>query len=1166
MVLFDKFRANIEGLRQAKDYPGLIRILAGEDPVMRGDAARALCTLGVPAIPDLLGALSSAGPGPRDRMAEALASAGTSSIPLILALILRADPALQTTLSRAIAGAGDGMVEALLPALHHGQPAIRRAAVIALRETGKKVVPHLVQALRDGNRSVQKEAASALAGLRWAPEDLREKTEFYLLLEDWGELAKLQGTAVPTLQKALGSNERRIRCESARALGKIRDSRVTPALVRAVKDPDTDVRVCVVEALGRVGDDRAKPVLVEALNDPNHRVRMEAAWALDRLGWVPQSDLQRAEYLIAGEQWNKLVRMGRPAIIPLIRALEVEYSGVRTGASEALRQLGQPALSALSAEASCKNPARKQRAEAALEYIRRRQEEASLKQPAPVDTSRYEKELKEGLATQKRFEKQFGRPAYLKGGPVRKPAPVREVEPAQKSPEEPPAQPAGGETEKLVSLSDLLKESRRAEAAWAEVKARLRTEAPVAVDPIALDQLIPLEFEEAIARSDESAGLEELDRDRAAGEVARVEDLEIPELPRKAPEPVDDPAPTKTPLEQYLEALRSSDETIRASAVAALQGMGKEAVEYLIEALNDPHHTVRIAAAEALGEIRDPDAVDPLIGLSRDAREDVRIAVAGALGRIGDRRSIQPLVTLFGDGYHGVRVAAADAVTVFGRDALGALEEALDSPIPVVRVTAAKAIGLIGATESIPILIEHLGDTAPEVRWSVARALADFGPLAVEPLFLVLRKGKKSMRLAAIDALWEMPGERAGEALRYALEDEDEEVRTKAAAALRKRQVIDVWRRALGNQVQNEERVGKKKRSTRQEDTRAFEQSGRQEIDTLIAALKDREWNSQLGAATRLIMMGRPAVDGLIRALRDENPEIQTAAASLLGEMRETAVEPLMGALTDTDQFVRLVAARNLGKIGNKRAIEALIGSLHQEPDASVRAAVAEALGYMGSKLAIEPLVLALRDRSEDVQIAAARSLGYIRDSRAIEPLLQALSDVDDRVRHAALEALKDPGGTARDYLIEALRARDEKVRKGVAEALEAGGWEPETREEEVLYLMARDRWAGVEQVGADALPVLVEALSDPSIETRANATRTIARIGGEAAVAPLIMALRDDALMVRMRAERALVDMGDTALPALTEAIDEAPEEARTVLQRIVDAIHTTGTPPAES
>ncbi|MCE5337213.1 MAG: HEAT repeat domain-containing protein [Methanomicrobiaceae archaeon] len=1159
MAFFDRFRTNVERLREEKDYPGLIGVLDAEDTGSRADAARALSALGAPAIPDLLGALENAGTASRARMTETLASVGAPSIPLFLALILRAGPALQASIARAIAGAGDGMVEALLPALHHKQPAIRRAAVIALRETGKKAVPYLSGVLHDRNTSVRKEAADALAALRWVPDDLTEKVWFYYIREDWTELAKLQGAAVPVLLKALGSKESRIRSESARTLGKIHDERAIPALIGAVKDPaEMDVRIRAVEALGEIGDDRARPALVEALNDPHHQVRMEAAWALGRLGWIPQSDLERAEYLIAREQWNELVRMGRAAIPPLIRALEVEYSGVRTGASEALRQLGQPALGALNAEAASKNPARQQRAQTALEYIRRCQVEASRNQPAPQDSSRYEKELKEGLAIQRRFESQFGRPEYARSGRAKdlSPPPKKKETPAPESPEK-PAEQAGKDPGEAVSIEDLLKESRRAEEAWAQVKTRLRTEAAAPAESITLEQLIPLEFEDAIAGIDNAGEQEE----EPVREEPRLQELEIPELPRETPEPaVAEPVPEKTPLERCLEALRSGDEEIRAAAVAALQSMGEEAIGYLIEALKDPHYGVRIAAAEGLGEIGDGAAVEALVLLSGDVREDVRIAAARALGCIGDRRSIQPLIRLFGDRYHGVRVAAADAVVVFGRDALGPLEEALDDPVPAVRVTAAKTIGLIGAGESVPVLIEHLGDAAPEVRWSVARALADFGSLAVEPLFLVLRKGRKEMRLAAIDALWEVPGKRADEVLLYALEDDDEDVREKATAALKKRQVINVWRRALGSQVLAEESTPKKARSARLEDKKAFEQSGRQEIDTLITALKDKTWSTQLGAATRLIMMGRPAVDGLIRALRDENPDVQTAAASLLGEMRETAVAPLMDALSDTDRFVRLVAARNLGKIGNRRAIEALIGSLHREPDGEVRATVAEALGYMGSGQAIEPLALALRDRDELVKIAAARSLGYMGDNRALEPLILALSDVDDRVRHAAIEALKDPGDTVRGYLVGALRSGDEKFRAGAAEALSASGWVPENGGEEALYLMARDRWADVERVGADALPVLAGALSDPSIEVRANVVRTIARIGGDGAIAPLTRALQDDALAVRKRAERALVEMGDAVLPALTLAAEEERPEAREELRRIIDEIHRKG------
>ncbi len=1167
MGLFDRFRTNIKRLEQERDYPGLIQALDDGDPETRTEAAQALCKLGVSVIPDLLRALENAPPASKIRMERALAHAGIASLPLFLALIVRANPDLQASIARTIAEMGDDAFRALGTTLHHKQPAVRYATVIALQGMGRKAIPHLSEAFHDRDPLVRKEAARVLAVLQWAPANLPEQAEFYFLLEDWAELEKLRGAAVPLLIRALEDKDPRIRSESARTLGKIRDARAIPPLIRATGDPQMDVRVRAVEALGELGDDRAKAPLIEALHDPYHRVRMEAAWALDRLGWIPQNDLQRAEYLIAREQWNDLVQMGRAAIPPLIRALEIGYSGVRTGASEALRQLGRPALEALMAETRANDPARRRRAQNALGYIRRRQAEASRSRPKQKEESsdEYLRELNEGLAIQKRFERTFGRPEYARSRrqvqtptqPSPPSPPPEEKKPAPEVLDEAAAEPAGGEGAGTVNLNDLLEENYRAEEAWAEVKARLRQEASAGGGPIPLEELIPIEFEEAITGTDRpDAPGELLDEPVSSGPPDGVlQDLEIPVLSREAPIPPEEPVPEKTALERALEALRSSDVSIRVAAIATLQGMGTEAVGYLIEALNDPHEEVRIAAIDGLGNIGGRAAVEALVLLLDDSGVDVRIAAAGALGHIGDRHSIQPLIDLFRDGYHGVRTAAADAVAVFGRDALGPLEAALDDPVPTVRMTAAKAIGLIGATESVPILIEHLGDPAPEVRWSVARALSDYGSLVVEPLFLILRKGKKEMRLAAIEALWEVPDERAGEALVYALGDEDEDVREKAAAALRKRQVIDVWREALGNQVQ-EERAPKKKRTARQEDMKAFEASGQQEIETLIVALKDKNWNTQLGVATRLIMMGRPAVDGLIQALRDEDHEIQMAAASILGEMRETAVAPLMDALSDSDRFVRLVAARNLGKIGNKRAIEALIESLHREPDEEVRATVAEALGYMGSRQATEPLALALRDRSEKVKVAAARSLGYLGDSSAIRLLVSALGDVDDRVRYAALNALKDPEGTVRDHLVEALRSKDEDLRRGVAETLEAVDWLPANSEEKTLYLVARDRWAEVERIGEHALPILSELLDDRSIEVRANAVKTIARIGGDDAIAPLIRALQDDAVVVRKRAERALVDSGDAALPALTLAITGATPEVQETLQQILNEI----------
>ncbi|KDE56185.1 HEAT repeat domain-containing protein [Methanoculleus sp. MH98A] len=1135
MAFFDKLRANIEGLRQTKDCPGLIAVLDGEEAGNRADAARAICTLGVSAVPDLLERLENANRVSRARILGALASAGAPSIPLLLALILRASPALQAAITRAVAEEGDSLSETLQFALHHKQPAVRRAAVIAIRGTGKKAIPALTEAFRDRNHSVRREAAAGLAALRWVPDDLSEKVWFYFLLEDWAELAKLQAAAVPILVKGLDSKEPRIRSESARTLGKIRDSRAVPSLVRVMEDPQVDLRVRAAEALGEIGNDRGKPALVGALDDPCHPVRMEAAWALDRLDWIPENDLERAGYLIAKEQWNELARMGRAAIPPLIRALEVEYSGVRTGASETLRQLGQPALDALHAAMNSDSPEIREQAAVVLDYIRSRNEENSRARPVQTVSSDYDRELREGLAARKRIEDRFG--------PVSRP-PDR---PARRGP--PPAaraeagQPVTGGEEKPVAqqpddaeeVEKLLEERPEAEAGAGE-NIRPKTRKPVSLDEI----VPPTGVEQEI--DDEERTNEEVPAPRKPGRTVLPE----PDDPAAPPEPPEQ-APGKASLERYLNALQSDDAEIRAAAVAALRSLGAPAVEFLIAALSDPHDAVRIAAAEGLGDIGDENGVDALILLTGDAGQDVRSAAAAALGQIGDARALEALIRLFGDDYPGVRSVAAKTVAVFGPDVLEPLEAALEEPVPVVRLTAARAIGIIGNPRSIPLLIRHLEDPAREVGVTAARVLGGFGNLAVEPLAAVLREGGKGGRLAAVDALGGIEPGRADEALAYALSDEDREVREKAATTLMRRRAASMWQSTFGNRAREEKEASVKS---------SVGQESREEINTLITALNDRSVEVQASAATRLIAMGRPAAEGLLRVLKDDDPEMQRAAAGVLGEMREAALGPLTDALNDTDRFVRLVAARNLGNIGDARAIEALSGALKSERDSVVRAAVAEALGYMGSKQAIEPLTLALQDRDEAVKVAAARSLGYIGDLRALEPLIQALSDVDDRVRYAALEALKDPGETIRRHLVGALRSGDETFRAGVAEALKAGGWKPETRAELTLCLMAQGRWAEVERVGADALPVLAETLTDPLIEVRANAVRAINRIGGEGAVAPLVRALKDDALVVRKRAEWGLIRMGGAVIPALDLALDEAQPEAREGLQRIIEEI----------
>ncbi len=1052
-------------------------------------------------------------------------------------------------------GPEQSALDTFIPALHHTRPAIRQGAAIALSGTGPQGIPPLREALGDPDRRVARAAARSLARLKWKPSEQDDAAKYHFLRGDYAELVKLKRGAAPALLQGLTDKDPRVRRDSARTLGRLNEAPALPALIRALDDPDILVRTAAVEALGEIRDSRARPPLLRTLEKDCHQVQMEAAWALDRLGWKPESALQKVQYLIAKEQWNALVGMGRPAIEPLIRALKEDHSGVRSGATEALKKIGVPALEALARECRSKDPVQQKAAVRAIAVIRQWNEAEVRARPVVEQSDRYERELKEGLGVQKRFEDRYGRPTFQ----AKKPAGNEPKPPPSQKPSSPgaasgtpaPVQPKKPE----VSLSQLIEENRRAMQAWTKAKEGLREAAVEQAPALSLDHLLPPEFEEEIFEAlpdDEDASLLQKDE---RDETLTTFDLPDPVKPPEEPEGETDET-VLTPLERYLKALQDDSEEVRAAAIEALRGMGEPAIDALIGALRDKSYVVRIAAAEALGDMGGTRAVEPLAGVLGDTDQDVRIAAAAALGRLRDRRAVRPLRDLCSDPYVGVRHAAADALAAIGEEALDALLAALADPATIVRVAAARALGIMKDPRAVPPLIDCLNDPGQEVRWSAAQALGDIGAPAIAALSLVLKGGSKIERLAAIDALWKIVDDRATEALLGALHDDDADVREKASQALKKREVLDVWRRALGEQVEAASSAPKRKKKAKsitEEDTKAFTEHGEKEIGNLIKALREKTWTSQLGAATRLIMMGRPAAEGLIRALRDEDPDIQTAAAGVLGEMREVAVEPLMDALSDDDGRIRIVAARNLGKIGNDRSIETLIAALHRERDSEVRAVIAEALGYMGKKQAIEPLTLALRDRDETVQIAAARSLGYIGDRRAIEPLIHALNDVDDRVRHAALEALKDPNGVVHDHLLDALRHGDRELKLGVAEALESLGWTPGTEAEQVYYLLARERWAEVERMGAVAIETLAEELDNLSADVRISAVKTIARIGGTDAAAPLLRALRDDHFAVRRRAERALIEMGETARSYLTEYLATAEPELAETIRRIL-------------
>lgn len=222
--------------------------------------------------------------------------------------------------------------------------------------------------------------------------------------------------------------------------------------------------------------------------------------------------------------------------------------------------------------------------------------------------------------------------------------------------------------------------------------------------------------------------------------------------------------------------------------------------------------------------------------------------------------------------------------------------------------------------------------------------------------------------------------------------------------------------------------------------------------------------NERNGAALALAKIGEPrAVQAILGALNDPKNTQSPYMAFVIREVNDSrALEPLIDGLANPNRVVRECAVNTLGQLRDARAVEPLITAL-TDPQSSVRAEAATALEEIGDARAVVPLITALADPDGWVRHKVAGALGQLGDARAVEPLIAGLTNSDEGDRRYSASALGRLG--------------------------DIRGVEP-----------------------------LITALADPDSSVRANAATALGQIGDARAVAPLKKLLSDDALGTRLK------------------------------------------------
>lgn len=611
-------------------------------------------------------------------------------------------------------------------------------------------------------------------------------------------------------------------------------------------------------------------------------------------------------------------------------------------------------------------------------------------------------------------------------------------------------------------------------------------------------------------------------------------------------------------VDQLLKSGRVEDR-ITVVEVAGRSG-DRSRLPLLIDALKAEEDTLRRAAAEALGKLKDPSAIEPLVALIRDPVSRATLAVMHAranqapthadralMVQILDEDQLAAGRTAEGMRAHGWVMTAPPASLrgLFARVIDRQQRDTLDA----VRRVAVEAIDSIGSPAAQSALADLLADADPAVNRVVSQILTKTRR-SNEPLFALLADPKRPgpARLRALDLLLahnERPDEVvSNDEILMAFDGKsDDPILLPLPGGRVAPRKVPLGERLTGilKEGLNDPDLSVRLRFARELAQRQVPEAA----DCLVELVK-------LSDPAVLL----PAIQGL-SCFNDTRP-----VPRLLELLKDPAMRSLQGAIV-----IALGASRD------QRAVEALLPLATKE--SSLQGPAIQALTAIGDPSAGKVLLDYFPNASEGAKPLLVAAFGACRVTESVPVLVNMLKSpgrFDDIVVNA-LGDLRDP--QAFEVVVGAI-GRSTYHERSNGNALARAGIVALTKIGDVRAVPLFEKWVRVPpdpailEYAADALgkmprveavDALVRLLVDPSLE----------RAVKEASVGPALVTLGPVAKPQLMRlltgspaptkeqtfdpgiyAAQLVGAMGPVALTELQQAVQGAPKH---VLARIVEA-----------
>ena len=512
----------------------------------------------------------------------------------------------------------------------------------------------------------------------------------------------------------------------------------------------------------------------------------------------------------------------------------------------------------------------------------------------------------------------------------------------------------------------------------------------------------------------------------------------------------------------------------------ALQGM-------ITTVTTGKDETRRVMVATALGQ-----------ALAQQPDPSIKAFLIARLQQVGGDESVEVLRPYL-DDQRLCPPAARALVTIGTPKARRVLREALPAARGRARLSLIQAVGVLGDTASIPLLLPLASAKDPLVRRAALKALGNTADLSARDPLLHAAASKDPL---------------------------DREAACNALATLAK------GLNAKGDKA-------------------AAEALGR--------ALLALPGGAPTGLAILTDVAGAGALPELEKAIVGSNAALREAALRHAAELSGAEVEAMWAKLAVyPDAAVRGAVLRMLGARGKADSAPLLIPALKdQDPD--VRAMARQALARLGGDIALDPLVQLLAVADPDEAAAIRATLRWVASPRFNTVIAAALAQAKPAGKIALLSLLAERHAVdQRKVVFAQLADPDRGVRKQALNTLEtlAQGGDVD----QVIQFMLHTSSASERKLSQKVLTAIcrrdpaavtpiMKAVKTSSGKQRATLLRTLGNIGGDAALNLVVAETRSQDDQVRDAAVRALAGWPDAS----------AAEPLLAIARQTKDRVHRT-------